>query len=313
MTAATTTGVVPLPAGRLPCDLCGIAVRESTGIVSTIERAPTLPTGRASAHGRVQVTNLGRCADCRELAARGAAALAARPEIAGRLGSIASDRAVNALCAFAALGVGATDPPTDIGLAVRYLGVVGSICRWSGGAGQCADDRWSWLDDAQRGQLRQGQAAIMRARVEAGRPAAPTGGPPPADGPAGCLICGRGDSTGWTRVARVPLSALGARHDGGAVVSGYLCVACGRAAHRAGSAASVLGPTTLLLALLAHLAPGASARLDVDITEVDGLVGWAATGWHGSPPREPNKGPFAHQEIEPETAKRLRLLTGAVA
>jgi hypothetical protein len=297
-----------LPADHLACLVCGVAVAsppEAERVALSVwgrADTPFLPHVKANAPpSEVMMT---RCAACIGVHERARAVLASHPRVEWAIGTVALHQLECALDALDALAAqpgrmlsGRVEALTESDAAVRALLTAlttpGAMARWAArfapvtlrdaAPDSAATSRWAHLSDGHVKALRDGYAALLRARIQVPGPVRPPDG-------AGCLLCGIGSvqvvpsraHEAWTW-RRVRPSVLGGKA-GPEPVDGYLCPACVRAVVAVGS----IGPTAMERALLAHLGVG---QRSLSATELVGLVAWCAVTPR---PSEPNARPWEH-------------------
>ena len=142
----------------------------------------------------------------------------------------------------------------------------------------------------------------------------------------GCLLCGVShQSVSATVVAQAPSREQVARdlwtpkrtstqQLGGqlspASISGYLCRPCTEAVEHA----HAMGPTALMRALVAAVAPQGVGMLGWGKLSVDGLVGWAVlvaeARRRGKVPPPPNRTPWAHLPDLDRVTEQVRSVLG---
>lgn len=288
--ATSRVNLRKLGAGELACAGCGIGIRSTV-----IEQVST-------SFGTVIVTTLSRCSVCSDRVHSAEELAQAHPAVVGRLGSI--EYAISVIEA----SLGALDAlafsPTEslemvrsdrlLRLATQYLPRAGSAARWSArfaptivfGADPEAASvaRWSHLSEKELNDLRTAFASFLKARIDG-----PVAVRPPADGAAGCLLCGLGSLTvmrsqannAWGSICQAETHTLGGRPRPEPAV-GYLCPVCRRAAEGVGS----LGPTAAEVALIDYL--GVRMR-------IEGVQLPLFRAWIGLPEgSSSNETPWAH-------------------
>lgn len=290
-----TEPIVPLGPNEMACMTCGVAVpgphrrKDVEGFGTTWKLL--IPGSPKAGNTPVAAVMMTRCADCRALRQLALTLLDEHPRVQQGVGSrsIALDRVENALAALDVLGQAAPTLRTDHDLRLlidpdRGLATGGVAWRseyanssWQKPADvprRAASARWAHVGQEQRQALRDGFAAMLRARTERPRTYAP-----PTDGPRGCLLCGVGTVVAlpsrstevWT-VASVPARALGGRGGGGSTLHGYLCPACSSAVEEAGG----VGPSAMELSLRRHLGVRQRGYGGPGEVQLVGLVGWGA-------------------------------------
>jgi len=281
---------VALEVGRLACLACGVGVPGPHDVVTSFHSTERL---------RLVSERMTRCLACAANETTAEAILAEHPAVERSIGghSVAVYRVASALDALAALhshGVRTlplsmlTEDDRAVKMLIALLLPVGAAARWSSRfAPVLAKDAtrgtavlrpWGHLDAPVVQALRDGYAALLRARVTRPRPI-----PPPADGPRGCLLCGVAtvrampSADVWTPV-KVNVAALGGQPRP-EPLPGYLCPPCSHAADEAGG----IGPTAMERSLLDHLGVGRSLAA----TDLVGVIGWCADPKHPEPSQTP--------------------------
>ncbi len=209
---------VALPPEALACVTCGVAVRDGTGPVITLNSfgRGDLPSPHLlAAHQEFEWT-FSLCPECAGLRRRAAELLAADPHYRARTGSedIALHRVEVALGALAALGQ-SLPAGTSLAVLTHHLSSAGARARWSarfvpllgplGESGTCAPWPWACVSVGQQAALRDGYAALLAARIALTRadvalapppiePSRLAGGSGAGAVPIldGCVLCGVG-------------------------------------------------------------------------------------------------------------------------
>jgi hypothetical protein len=273
-------------AEHLACRSCGVQVAppHGSGNVEHFDSHSRMTiAGVQDIRGGHRV-DLTYCPDCLAIRERASALLDEFPRVRAQIGgrSVALHRVESALTGLDALGrIGSFTFHTPRGLQqlIEHMAAPGAGVRWlnryvpivelDASDDSCASSRWAHLNDDQRQVLREGAAALMRARTEQPRLYGP-----PADTPhRGCLLCGIGaiqalpSQSGaiWTAEFFNPSSVGGP--NGTTIVRGYTCPACSRAIEGAGS----IGATAMERSLVRHL--GVVQRGPV-VPELVGLRAW---------------------------------------
>lgn len=278
------------------CASCGIAVdgpfaREE---VDELEVQVTVQ--------QVITINVVRCATCAAIRERAEALLREHPSERARIGSqsIATHRLECALDALDAVSAPPeqvakiTASSADIRSLIAYLAVPGGTARWAAHVmllrprQSAPAERWEHLSGAERAELREALAALLRARVEAPRPYAC----PSDTGLPGCLLCGVGTVLALPSTAEhglwVEMSADSASLGGPArpdSIDGYVCLTCDAAIDSAGA----VGQTAMTLSVLRLLGVPPGLKYFDDLA---GVVGWATL--RGEPP---NVKPWEHLDL----------------
>jgi hypothetical protein len=262
-----TGTLMKLPEGALPCRSCGAAVRhpkperaEALRIPMMLSHAQVMMMNGLAPLDSLPATTCDRCADRRE---RAVALLDAHSRVRRAHGQVALDRADAALAALDVLGwrgwrTGwAVNPLTtsdeDVMRFIDVLapfGAAASFNRYARG-GIAASSRWGHVPGVLRRDAAVAHRELLHRRFEGVGPV-----PPPADGVAGCLLCGLGHVKGrmsdqadlWGQLREVRPGVLGGR--GADRIRGYLCPACRRAVEEGGGA---LGQPAVDRALLAQV------------------------------------------------------------
>ena len=278
------------------CASCGIAVQGPFAREEVDEIVAQL--GRQSEFRRVLV----RCRTCTEVRGKAEALLREHPVERARIGSlsIGTHRLECALDALDALSAPPeqiaklTTTSADIRSLIAYLAVPGGTARWAAHVmllrprQSASAERWEHLSDADRAELREALAALLRARVEAPRPYVC----PSDTGFSGCLLCGVGTVLALPSTAEhglwVEMSADSASLGGPArpdSIDGYVCLNCDAAIDSAGA----VGQTAMTLSVLRLLGVPPGLKYFDDLA---GVVGWAAMS--GAPP---NVKPWEHLDL----------------
>ncbi len=256
-----------LPEGAAACRSCGAAVRHPKPERAEVLRIPVMLTTPQLAMmntpaplDSLPATTCDRCADRRE---RAAAMLREHPRVRRAHGMVALDRADAALVALDVLGwrgwrTGwAVNPLTtsdeDVMRFIDVLAPLGAAASFNRYAreGVAASQRWGHVPGVLRRDAAVAHRELLHRRFEGVGQV-----PPPADGVAGCLLCGVGHVKGrmsdqadlWGQLREVSPGVLGGR--GADRIRGYLCPACRRAVEEGGGA---LGQPAVDRALLAHV------------------------------------------------------------
>jgi hypothetical protein len=283
---------IPLPAGHLACEICGVAVA-----VDVFAQAQQKPP-------RDKREPFTRCAACRGMRET-AEELARRfPAIRSRLGDpVARDRLEHMLWGLAVLGREAAED--TVPLLLPRMHELGGSARFRGpferARGDCSPHPWAHVKMSERAALRGAYAAFLRDRLA--RSAPPIAIPCPT---TACLLCGitnisrpalevsRRGSAGATQLATwraisTTHEALGGRQSPQRV-RGHVCPACSDAIDEVGA----LGWSARGHALVAHVhatrgdqqARSLRTRLASDLSPA--VPAWAAVG------QPPNAQPWAH-------------------
>lgn len=324
---------VPLPAGSLACEACGVAcsVEDPDAEVTTataLARAGEPPRA-PQPHGRPElVTELTTCPGCH--ARRDVARRIVRrfPVLVARLGPFGAQHRVScALDGLAALNQPMPDPDTVTpaaagsllarmsgpGAAVSFSSLLAPVQTTPGNS--CSRYPWAHLSLTVRAALRTGYAGVLADRVASSRPEQHLAPPDPA-GPGvpvggACLTCGVGALTrtaadvqalgGLERARRevwTPLTVESAAIGGPGSperLSGWCCGDCQDAIDTVGST----GQTAMARALVRHLraAGRGDDALRVERGDVH-VVGWAALAFsakqRGHKPPAPNAVSWGH-------------------
>lgn len=295
------------PSGTLPCASCGVAVN----VTAETEVEVLQVFGRIRHEGYAPPRHdlhVTRCAECRLIRQAAIDLLSGHPAVRQRIGAveIAAHRLECALCALDA--VGTTDVKTidlltatgaDLVRLMNALTLAGGHARWAAlvrGASfgkapstPASRGRWSHIDPEQRRELRNAAAGLLARRIEK-----------PLDvqcvdydgQPSGCMLCGvgtvqalRADAESvWTLMSADSATIGGpGRADS---LDGVVCPRCDLAidqAHGVGISAMTFSVRSFLGVPL-HLR---------SLTNIDGLIGWAALPAGTAPNREP----WAHLDL----------------
>lgn len=297
--AAGFAAVVPLPAGWLPCSVCGVATHpdDQHGQKRVLslgrEIGPTDPPSLAQREFETPMTRCPSCADRRDEAVR---LVEEFPRGRGRypqpsLAAQVVDRALAVLAALEHTAVVKND--RSLRQLIEIVGPLGVGITWQGRfapvAERNADPKtgaavgWAWLTGEQRHAAREAAAEWLRARVQRPRPLAPPHG-------AGCYLCGVATVEAlpsraadvWSE-ARLRPEALGGSR--GARVHASVCHGCAAEAEAVGS----YGPT--LIDRLVLRAAGIDRRLGAEMLQTDAQA-WGTTGR-----ATPNETPWAHVDL----------------
>ena len=296
---------------KVACGACGIAVPMIRGEFETevsLSKASFTTT-------REHYVFFGRCQQCQQIRDTAADLLTAHPEVRVKIGAktIATHRLEAALEALDALGIDdpaifdrLTATARDIHQMLNHLTAVGVAARWSArflptlakgfAYDSAASERWSFLTDDERQQLRDAYAALLHARVEQPR-AVPC--------PSGaCLMCGVGSVQAmaadaphvWRETTAHPRS-LGGR-DSAELVWGHTCPECAAAIASVGS----VGVSAMAAAVVTFLKLPRRGYIEQDI---GGLLAWVASA--SDETRQPNDMPWDHLDL---TALRAEVSRG---
>lgn len=276
--------IITLPAGALPCRVCGIAVSDPRA-----HAAPTIIARRYGFDGRLIAEDEQAAVYCDTCAAVEAEVrpLMIRHLIAGPQ----VERVAGVLHALDALGGPAvTFADDDDLLALMEAIPAAASVGFAGGAkvGTCSARRFAHVDPILRRTLRENVARWMRARLETPVPIAP-----PADSDRrGCVFCGVGtvvakpseSSRVWTETF-VSASALGGGNGATGAIEGHTCPAC-TAAIASTDGAGVAALQAAVLAFVGY------QRRSLTPPTVNGLRGWALVAG-----ARPNAKPWQHVDL----------------
>lgn len=288
----------------LPCQACGIAVREWRE-PEDIEELTFADAGIVTIR---EVTWCGPCGSVRD-AARDL--LRAHPEVRSAIGdkTVAQWRLECALSALEVLGIRdaavidrLTRSRTELNRLIDVMFVPGAVARWTHGLSFMRPAKadtfppsgspWSHVTEEQRQELRDAAAALMRSRVEKPTPIAA----PSANGrPTGCLLCGvaawealpSAAERVWTEDSSDPAALGGA--GSAEYVEGVTCPRCSFAIEAEHS----VGQSAMRHSLLDYLGLKDWVHTPVDLS----VVAWGVTGF------QPNQTPWAHLNLDALTAR----------